>query len=356
MKKYTLFISLIILLAVTVIVSMQSSSKETSSVTIGVILPLSGQYSSLGESERNAILLAEETINDPFIKIIIEDDGYETKKGISAYKKLVHIDGANVVVALSAPILEAIRPLAAEDNVLVLSLGESLFHEDDTVFQLMPASDVVYERLGFEASNLFSNVAVVYGEGSLWKLNADEFIKGTNTKSVTAYKLNSDLDYRTEVQKMINAGHDAVTIFMPLEDGLKFAQNIRVLDTKNQMKVICDANMQFAINQYEEMLGRVRLDGCISTSLPNTMNSDFVSRYKESFNTDPLITADYSYDAIAIVSDLKRRAEIKEWPRVLNDAYVFSGASGEYKFNNFGTRDAASALYKYTNGMFVEVE
>ena len=63
-------------------------------VKIGVILPLSGSMATLGGAIRNGIELARSERPELFgrIKFIYEDDQYDIKQSIAAYRKLRDLD------------------------------------------------------------------------------------------------------------------------------------------------------------------------------------------------------------------------------------------------------------------------
>ena len=95
-KKIKLgFIILILLATVLVFTDQRNNDNYNNSVTIGVILPLSGQYGFFGESAKNALVMSLEDLGDDRVSLIFEDDGFDSKKGLSAYKKLISIDDAD---------------------------------------------------------------------------------------------------------------------------------------------------------------------------------------------------------------------------------------------------------------------
>lgn len=285
--------------------------------------------------------------------LIFEDDKYDAKVGVSAYQKLRNIDGVDAVVAVSAPVLEALKPLVKKDNVLLFSLGESLFHEDDTVFQLMPAGDKIGPRLGEEASKRYRRIAVVYSQGgSLWVKWRDEFKKGLSRDSVIEeFPLPSNSDLKTETLKVLAFKPDATTVFMPLEDGTKYLQALKLYDTHRAVHIICDSNLEFSINQYIKAVGAEIFNGCISTALPDTKTAEFINIYKSKFNADPIITSDYAYDAVSIVGELSQRNK-NQWLDFLKNNFDFHGASGEIRFNEFGTRMPEVVVHQFSNGQF----
>ncbi len=358
MKNLTIGAALLAALALGVY-ALTNSPATAGPITIGVIAPLSGQYAFLGESERNAMQLAAEDLlgEGQEVRLIFEDDKYEAKTGLTAYQKLKSVDNVDAVVTVSAPVIEVLRPVVAKDQMLMLTLGESLFHESDTVFQLMPASDLIAPKLGEEAAKRYKKIAVVYGAGgSLWQKWHDDFVKGVGDKAETiTVALAPDSDFRTEVAKLVAAKPDAATVFLPLEDGVKYLKELQRLDASGSVQVICDGNLEFSIQQYIDEVGAEIFDDCISTTLPNTMTGDFVSRFKAKFNADPFLTADYAYDAVAIIADLAS-IDKSEWVAELNDDYSIAGASADVSFNAAGTRSAQVVLHQFVDGKFVDAK
>ena len=355
MKNILISLGLCVLVVVAIVFSTSTGRQSPTAVTIGVIAPLSGQYAFLGESERNAMLLAQKDFaaKGVPIKLIFEDDKYEAKTGLSAYQKLKTVDSVDAVVAVSAPVLEALKPVVASDKTVLTSLGESLFHEDDTVFQLMPASNKIAPKLGEEAGKRFKKIAVVYsGSGSLWKGWHDDFVKGVDGKSTTLdYSFAPNSDLRTETVKVVSAKPDATTVFLPLEDGIKYLKELELLDPSHSVKIICDGNLEFSIQKYVSEVGAEIFDHCISTTLPDTMTTEFVSAYKLAYSSDPILTADYAYDAVALFAELSKSSKGR-WLTILKNNYSQKGASGTIHLNNVGTRDPEVVVHQFINGKF----
>ena len=358
MKNIYAFVALALVIGIGVYLLLAREVGPRDEIVIGVIAPLSGQYAFLGESERNAMLLAEAELESQGIPVtlIFEDDKYDAKVGVSAYEKLSNIDQVDAVVVVSAPVIGALRPLVAEDRMLMLTLGESLFHEDDTVFQLMPAGDLVGPRLGEEAGKRFTRIAVVYSQsGALWQEWKDDFMSGVGPGTeVEAFAFPANSDLRTETQKVLAYAPGATTVFLPLEDGIAYLRNLKTYGASQDVAVICDANLEFSIGSYTKELGTELFEGCISVTLPDTKSEAFVTTYRERYEAEPVLTADYAYDAVAILGKLAAKDK-DQWARALASGFSYDGASGTVTFNEVGTRSAAAEVHQYRNGTFVKV-
>lgn len=326
-------------------------------IKVGVILPLSGQYAALGESDRNAIIMAKEDLKADNIEFIFEDDKYDAKTAVTAYQKLASIDHIDAVVVLSAPSIQAIAPLTNKQNIPLLGLGGTIVYEKDSVFQLMPSSDSLFPTLGKIYGEKYKNIAVAHSSATLFADNTKAFMKGLPT-DVKAQDIiiSSASDYRTEVQKIIALNPDAVTTFMPKEDAIKFLKALRVQDGAGKIKIVCDFGTAIAIDEYTAAIGADRLEGCIATNLADTTTEEFKAKYKSRFGGDMMITADFAYDAVGMIQKLASQYAKQDWVKELSaSGFAYKGeASGEIKFNDNGTRlDLPPKVDVYKGGKFV---
>lgn len=153
----------------------ESVSSEQEEIVIGFIGPLSGDLSLLGNSVKDGLetfvsrLNDEGGINGKKVKLIVEDDGYETSKTIAAAKKLVENDK---VVAIVAPTgtaqTAAIVPYLEEQQVPMLfpyAFSEALTNPNkryvfttlpDVRYQMKILADYIVNELGHK------NVAAIY--------------------------------------------------------------------------------------------------------------------------------------------------------------------------------------------------
>jgi branched-chain amino acid transport system substrate-binding protein len=95
-------------------------------IKIGWIGPLTGNAAALGVDTVPAIQIAFDEINargginGHTLRLIVEDDQYITSKTLSAYRKLVHVDGVQVLFVLTYGGLFAVADQAMRDNILLV--------------------------------------------------------------------------------------------------------------------------------------------------------------------------------------------------------------------------------------------
>jgi ABC-type branched-subunit amino acid transport system substrate-binding protein len=69
----------------------------------------------------------------------VEDDGYDSKKALSAYQKLTGVDNIDALISASSPSISAIYDLVTKTDMPVIQGGEQPVEPtDDNVFQIMP--------------------------------------------------------------------------------------------------------------------------------------------------------------------------------------------------------------------------
>ena len=357
LRIYTKWIvGLIVIIAIIfVAIFSRSSNSIPGTIKVGVIAPLTGQYGSLGESFKNAVIMA--IGDDKKIQVIFEDDAFDAKRGLSAFQKLTTVDHVDLIINEGSPTLEAITPLVAQTHMPVIQIFESKAHAKDSIFQMLPFSYPLFSDLAKLASEHYQRIALVYsGSNDVLAIDANYFKQGMGSLNalVNETKVMNSSDMRSEVTKILASNPDAVTDFFALEDSIKFIKELNAQKGNKKIALLCDANTEFAINDYIKALGTTTFEGCFSTNLPNLTTESFRQTYNKEFNADPVIGADWGYDAVSIVKDLLNTPKDQWVSRI--QAQSFDGASGHVSFDENGTRNAVSERHVFKNGKFVKLE
>ncbi|MDO8594013.1 MAG: ABC transporter substrate-binding protein [bacterium] len=134
----------VLMLVVGVIWYGNKKNEEPSVIKIGGLLSLTGNAASFGEQLKNGIELAREEINadktSPFdINIVYEDDKSENVTSVSAFNKLIAVDGVSIVLGpvRSSSVL-ALAPIANEKKVVIvtsIASGEDITQAGDFIFR-----------------------------------------------------------------------------------------------------------------------------------------------------------------------------------------------------------------------------
>lgn len=89
---------------------------------ISFILPLSGEWSFLGEGLRNGALLAKEEINDAGLAVSFEDNQGSLAESAVIANRLVGNGDADVIVSLISGVAQVIKPIVAKANLIQIGI------------------------------------------------------------------------------------------------------------------------------------------------------------------------------------------------------------------------------------------
>jgi len=98
-------------------------TKAESRNKIGVIIPLSGPVSEVGESIRNGIEFSKNDF-DPKdeVKLIFEDDQFQAKNTVNAMWKLIEIDKVDAVITFGGSTSSAVADIAERKSVPMIAV------------------------------------------------------------------------------------------------------------------------------------------------------------------------------------------------------------------------------------------
>jgi branched-chain amino acid transport system substrate-binding protein len=130
MKRRIVSIALVVLMLASVFAFASCSSDTASGETIklGVVGPMTGDYSLYGTSVRDGALLAAEEINaagginGQEVEIVYADSKGDPVEGVNAYNKLRDEDGiVGLIGGTFSGVTLAIKEIAITDNMPVLT-------------------------------------------------------------------------------------------------------------------------------------------------------------------------------------------------------------------------------------------
>ncbi|MEN9921522.1 MAG: hypothetical protein RLZZ517_500 [Candidatus Parcubacteria bacterium] len=359
MKKKIIGISIIILVIAGIFVAIQSNSNDQGELKkIGAISILSGEYASVGQEMLNGFLLAQEVYNkqnpDKQIEVIAEDDGFDSKKALSAYKKLMDIDRVDALFNVSTPSIEAIYDLAQADGRPILQMGEqSKDATDDVVYGLFPGSIQAEINLGnYLREQGYKKPLIVYTVHDTMIRFKNALVKAYGSE-VTEMGIRADeKDFRTYALKASEGNYDVVVMLSFPQPGAQFIAEYKKQGLKIP-QLAFDASGQTGFADYKRILGNTKvLDGAIIATLKSSTSEEFKRLYKEKYSKDPGYLADIGYDAFNIIVNTYD-SDNKKWNENMKKL-EYKGANGLYKFDSVGIRLPNVAITKIENGEILE--
>ncbi len=373
MKRYILIKLLFVICFL--IVNLNCGPKESNTIRIGLIVPITGDVKTFGESVRNSILLAVEEANlkggihGKQLKIITADDKNDPTEAANACSKLINQDKVKFIIGSvasksSIPVSEIcqqakvvmITPTSTNPKVTVRDNGE----RKDYIFRacfIDPFQGTVAAKFAIE--NLKAkNSAILYDISNDYVKGLAEFYKDAFTKlggRISVYESygKDDVDFSALLTKVKAENPDV--LFLPdyyNKVGL-IAKQARALgiksvflggdgwDSPEMTKIAGEAiNGGYFTNHY-------------SPQDPRPEVQEWVQKYEKKYGSKPDALATLGYDAAILLMEGIRLAG-KDDPSLVRDALTklsnFPTVSGNITFDAFGNPVKNAVILQYLNG------
>ena len=238
------------------------ADENNKSIRIGLLAPLTGSYSYLGDSLLYSLQLALEEINDENVIIVPRDSGFNEKEKLNKAINEIKSKGVKVVIG---PITNEEFEIAEKHN--------------DIIF-ISPSN------INSEFSNNIISIGISLESQLLALLN---FIKKQKkTKTVIMYPKNQFLDLVEKELKNLNLSNIKTFIYSPnpevltgeIEDLTNYTQRKRNLELRKKM--FEDKEDEESIKELERLeqlytLGNVNFDSVIIIDFGNSLKSVLTS-------------------------------------------------------------------------------
>ncbi|HWQ65406.1 MAG TPA: ABC transporter substrate-binding protein [Methanospirillum sp.] len=283
MRKFLIILCMFLILILPTTGSLQNDQSDSiQEIQVGAVLPLDGQWASIGRDSDVALYLAMDTLNDYLkpsnlkITLHIENSSSDPQKALESLKKLHDIGIVKVIGPCTSAEATAMVPYANEHDILLLSPSSTALYLalDDNLFRLAPNDGQQTEALAqlIQRQNL-TQVLVVY-------LN-DEYGSGMNTGLKTKA---ADPKYGFQVIDSVSFD-PAITNYTSLVDTITTAavglQNdtgaIMLIGTDSHaVGIFTTAGIQSPISEYKWFSG----DGIIHEAdiLKNNISAEFAAK------------------------------------------------------------------------------
>lgn len=346
-KTFKALVAIIVLvLAIWGISSTSSSRSEAGAgsdepVVIGVISPMSGEIANLGNNFTNGIKLAhaEYMAAHPGadVRLVIEDDGYDQKKGISAYKKLTSVDNVDAIINLSSPTVDGLHDQVKVWNKPFIQLGEEAIHENDNIVEVYPGQRAALVALGEQAKkDGHKKISIVTQQIAAYERFIDGFEEGFGS-DVTITRISpTEKDMKAFALKVANEKPDAIALFMGSPASIGF---IKAYDQQNKEipQLYFDVSLQLELPTFKSGLGSLSiLEGAKGAYIVANTQESFKVAYKAKYGVDAGELADNGYDAFNVLMSAHAADSVTWIANVKKTA--MNGASGPIKLDEFGDR------------------
>jgi branched-chain amino acid transport system substrate-binding protein len=224
MKK---LLALLVVALCVVSMAFAGGTKDSDTVTIGAIFPLSGSLAYYGTETRDGVQFAIDEINaaggllGKKIAVIFEDDEGNSEKTVNAFTKLTSRDKVNYIIgSVTSGATQAICPLAQRNRILLISpsatniditkAGDYIFRACFIdPFQGVVGADFAFQTLGLRRASVLYDAGADYNTG-LAEAFKDRFkALGGQLVADEAYQ-SGDVDFNAQVTRIKAANPDMV--------------------------------------------------------------------------------------------------------------------------------------------------
>ena len=302
---------------VALVISVTQKSKDTGTIKLGIIAPLSGGAAEYGDAVKNGAAIAIDEINatgginGKKIQPIYEDGKCNGKDAASAAQKLVNIDRVSLILGgtCSGETFGA-APITSTAKVILFSSVSSAAKVSDLggfVFRNHPSDNMAGQQLAQYMASRYKKIAIIseetdYAQGI--RQTFTDSVKSNGSRIVFDESYSSDTkDFRTLVSKLKLTGADAIFICAQLgPNAAQIAKQVRDVKMDSQFFTAYLTGPEF-------IKANSAVEGTIIIDVPG-LSSDakgqkLVADYKTRFNKEPnyKFFVGTSYDAVHILAD-----------------------------------------------------
>jgi ABC-type branched-subunit amino acid transport system substrate-binding protein len=354
-QKNKIVICIVIVIAIFAAITTVNKNKNPENITLGVISGLSGDYAAVGEAFMKGVDLAQEEWNtahpDKKFSTIKEDDAFDSKKGLSAYRKLTSIDRVDGLINMTTITIDATYADVVKLGIpFALGFEQGIDAKNDNVVQLWPGTSPAQIKLGAEVREKgFKNLVVfVDNTSDAFRRFADAFEKGYGLP-VQEVKISADgNDLRSAALKATTYNPDAIVFIVKPTSGAQLVKELKNLN-KGPYQFVFDANIQTGFTDYVKILGDTNiLNGSILYTVPNVYRSAFNDSFKKKFGSEPSIGSETGYNAFMLLA-LNYDSNKTKWVNNMQKS-SFEGADGKVSFDEYGVRIPELKIGTIENG------
>ncbi|MEB3851341.1 MAG: penicillin-binding protein activator [Desulfurococcales archaeon] len=186
------------------VATLAAAQQEPVTITIGALLPLTGDLQSYGERAQAAIEFAVQEMNQYLqnksawfrLDLVVEDTQTKPDIAVQKFNALIAQGIKFVVGPMTSASVKSIKDTANQQNVLVISPSSTAIElaiPNDNVFRFCPADDVQSKAIGALVRDLGIKAVVIIDRKDTWGIglaNATENVLnqlGVEVKSVYGY-------------------------------------------------------------------------------------------------------------------------------------------------------------------------
>lgn len=350
----------------------KSTSGEVTMVKVGLLMPLTGPRADAGEFSKNALMLAQEKINNNTktrykVTFLQEDSRYEPTVAVSAIRKLIDIDkvqfvigphGSSEVLAVT-PIMEEAKkilivPAAQSDEIS--KAGDYIFRLIHNTAQEAPAFATFVAR-NMESDTLHFLAVNTAITDSYLKYFRPTFEKEGKKIGLVEKVDPKAVDFKTELLKIKSQqAKDIYLLSTPKQVGiaLKQAHDLGIVARYYSLGVEGPDTVKNAGEFADGLLYPYSYD--VNSAQDSVQ--EFSAAYRTRFGGDPDTIAANTYDAALLLSRCFESVgvNVEDVKNCLYQTKDFDGAGGTFSIDQNGDAVKPLIIKTIKNGAYIKAQ
>lgn len=348
------------------------SAVGNQSVSCGVILPLTGEYSLQGNTILQGILLASEEINAEggmnghLIDLRIVDDAGDPDMARSYFREMQE---SNIPVVIGSFTTDLTAPMAREsdthETILIspTANGDELYGISPRFYQIYGPVSYAARSISDWLSYTADRVAFLYIDdeyGRSFYQNIKAGLDGSIIISVAIPVGKEETEFLPLTDEIIDSAPDSVVIILYDHRLVSILENLTDSGYRGKI-VLADS---FLIDDLERNVSNILTKFFLftisanSNLVPGIQTQQFISDYQEKFGENPTGTlAGYGYDSLMVTADAIRLGS--ENGTIIPSAIQkglqktrYFGVTGPKVFDSHNSVSPALDRYVYMDGKF----
>lgn len=315
--------------------SAQSQPLRTPAYKVGAILPLSGPQASLGESVKDGMLLAYESLapeERAGLQLFFEDDEGQARNSVAAFQELLASNHIDLVVGALSNNGHALVPLTEKNGLAYIGVtvdptigagtrGAVLLYprvEDLAELAVKEALKRGYKKIALMCTQHVGNLAF---KKAFLDANDNQLEVVLSQEA-----LPDETDFRAYITRLHALPQlDAILNIMLVGQGPLFAKQAKQLGLKRPL---------FSLGNFEDRAAVKSSDGAMIGQWyvhADNPSEEFTKSYVKRFGIEPGLGSASGHDAIRLLAlALKKKVEPKELGIFLRSVKDFKGEFGTF--------------------------
>jgi len=340
-KKITISLIILAVIVAGIAIYFTQKPKEPETIKIGAILPLTGNWSIVGEPQRNSIILAigDTGLSEKRIKIFIEDSKGDPKEGVNIVSSLINVKNVDIFLVTGDNIVRSVKDIIiSKDKILFPLTATPDITDGKNIFRIFPNSRDEMRLLAEFANKNSESVAIIYPNIEMGLISLKIFKEYFKKNIVAEESFNINVkNFRDVILKVKNKiTKNTLIVFQGLPgDIVPFIKQLRENNIKNKiltsMATTWPSTLK-ALSETGESPIFVSPRCILGENYISYKTLEFRKKFINKFKVEPNWDVYFVYDLIGLINEsasrgvLRNRKMFKDYWQMI---HKITGVSGD---------------------------